>query len=211
MIARALEKGADDYIVKPFSLTELMAMIQAALRRRQAPSPAQPTEPYVRGDLTIDYAERLVRVAGRPVHLTAIEYGLLFEPSVHGGRVEIIITEPTAIRGGFDIGKLQQQIGEIDNRRQEFLGRNVDARTVSFAQRILEAMVADFGWLDGGVSVVAKEPGPITISLSFRFQRREAVSGEWSSWHALNLNNEGEGLELEIWPESLVRGDVFRQ
>ena len=87
MIARALEKGADDYIVKPFSLTELMAMIQAALRRRQAPSPAQPTEPYVRGDLTIDYAERLVRVAGRPVHLTAIEYGLLFEPSVHGGRV----------------------------------------------------------------------------------------------------------------------------
>ena len=67
MIARALEKGADDYIVKPFSLTELMVMIQAALRRRQAPSPAQPTEPYVRGDLTIDYAERLVRVAGRPV------------------------------------------------------------------------------------------------------------------------------------------------
>ena len=83
MIARALEKGADDYIVKPFSLTELMARIQAALRRRQAPSPAQPTEPYVRGDLTIDYAERLVRVAGRPVHLTAIEYGLLFQPSVH--------------------------------------------------------------------------------------------------------------------------------
>ena len=86
-IARAFEMGADDYIVKPFSPTELRARIQAALRRRAAPERVEPTEPYVLGDLTIDYAERRVTVAGSPVQLTATEYELLFELSAHAGRV----------------------------------------------------------------------------------------------------------------------------
>ncbi len=47
----------------------------------------EPSEPYVFGDLTIDYAERRVTLAGRPVQLTAIEYGLLFELSANAGRV----------------------------------------------------------------------------------------------------------------------------
>ena len=46
-----------------------------------------PSEPYVLGDLTIDYAERCVTVAGRPVELTDAEYELLFELSVNSGRV----------------------------------------------------------------------------------------------------------------------------
>ncbi len=86
-IARAFEMGADDYIVKPFSPTELRARIQAALRRRAAPERVEPAEPYVLGDLTIDYAERRVTVAGSPVQLTATEYGLLFELSANAGRV----------------------------------------------------------------------------------------------------------------------------
>ena len=86
-IARAFENGADDYVVKPFSPTELVARIKAALRKREAPEWAEPSEPYVLGDLTIDYAERRVTLAGRPVQLTAIEYGLLFELSVNAGRV----------------------------------------------------------------------------------------------------------------------------
>ena len=86
-IARAFEMGADDYIVKPFSPTELGARIQAALRRRAAPARVEPTEPYVLGDLTIDYAERRVTVAGSPVQLTATEYDLLFELSANAGRV----------------------------------------------------------------------------------------------------------------------------
>ena len=86
-IARAFANGADDYVVKPFSPMELVARIKAALRKREAPEWAEPSEPFVLGELTIDYAERRVTLAGRPVQLTAIEYGLLFELSVNAGRV----------------------------------------------------------------------------------------------------------------------------
>ena len=86
-IARAFEAGAADYIVKPFSITELVARVGAALRRRGEPYRGGPSEPYVLDDLTIDYAERRVTVAGRPVPVTPIEYALLVELSVQAGRV----------------------------------------------------------------------------------------------------------------------------
>ena len=86
VVARAFDLGAADYVVKPFSLTELAARIRAALRRRSAPELAQPSEPYVRRDLTVDYAQRRVTVAGRPVDLTAIEYRMLVELSANAGR-----------------------------------------------------------------------------------------------------------------------------
>ena len=81
-IARALEAGASDYIVKPFSPTELTARVRAALRRRD-----EPPEPFRLGDLAIHYEERRVTVAGRPVHLTTTEYNLLCVLSVNAGRV----------------------------------------------------------------------------------------------------------------------------
>ena len=87
IIARAFEAGATDYMVKPFSPTELVARVRGALRRRKASSTGQPPEPFVLGDLLIDYAERRVSVAGRAVHLTPTEYELLFELSVNAGRV----------------------------------------------------------------------------------------------------------------------------
>ena len=86
VVARAFDMGAADYVVKPFSPTELAARIRAALRKRAAPELAQPSEPYVRGDLTVDYAQRRVTVAGRPVDLTDIEYRMLVELSVNAGR-----------------------------------------------------------------------------------------------------------------------------
>ncbi len=87
VIAQALEMGAADYIVKPFSPTELVARVRAALCRQADPYRAESLEPYVLGDLTIDYAEHRVTVANRPVELTATEYELLFELSVNAGRV----------------------------------------------------------------------------------------------------------------------------
>ncbi len=86
VVARAFDMGAADYVVKPFSPTELAARIRATLRKRAAPELAQPSEPYVRGDLTFDYLRRRVTVAGNPVALTAIEYRMLVELSVNAGR-----------------------------------------------------------------------------------------------------------------------------
>jgi two-component system KDP operon response regulator KdpE len=71
---RALEAGADDYVVKPFAPRELVARLQAALRR--AGEGAE--EPAVRLDgLEVDLAARIVRVNDQPVHLTPIEFDLL--------------------------------------------------------------------------------------------------------------------------------------
>ena len=86
VVARAFEKGAVDYVVKPFSPTELAARIKAALRNRAAPELAEPAEPYVRADLRIDYPQRRVTMAGRPVVLTVIEYRMLVDLTVNAGR-----------------------------------------------------------------------------------------------------------------------------
>ena len=86
-IARAFEAGATDYMVKPFSPTELVARVRGALRRRLAASTGAQSEPFVLGDLVIDYGERRVSVAGRAVHLTPTEYEVLFELSLNAGRV----------------------------------------------------------------------------------------------------------------------------
>ena len=85
VIARAFDEGAADYVVKPFSPTELAARIRAALRQRAAPELAEPSRPYVRGELTVDYALRRVTLAGNPVALTAIEYRMLVELSANAG------------------------------------------------------------------------------------------------------------------------------
>ena len=85
-IAKALETGAADYIVKPFSATELTARIHAALRRRTEPDP-EPRKPFILKELTIHYQDRRVTVADREVPLTATEYGLLRVLSVNAGRL----------------------------------------------------------------------------------------------------------------------------
>ena len=80
-IARALEAGAVDYIVKPFSPTELVARVGAALRGRSEP------ESFVLGDLAIEYGPRRVSLGGRAVPLTAIDFDLLRVLSLNAGHV----------------------------------------------------------------------------------------------------------------------------
>ena len=80
-VAAALEAGAADYIVKPFSPTELVARVRAALRRHEAP------EPFVLGALAIEFDRRRVSVGGEAVALTATEYELLRVLALDAGRV----------------------------------------------------------------------------------------------------------------------------
>ena len=87
VIATAFENGAADYIVKPFSPTELVARIRAALRKQDPPELDFPGDPRAFGDLVIDYARRQVTVAGEPVELTPLEYRLLAELSANADRV----------------------------------------------------------------------------------------------------------------------------
>ncbi|MCI3278167.1 response regulator transcription factor [Streptomyces cylindrosporus] len=78
----ALDEGADDYLVKPFGLAELMARIRAVLRRRR---PAGP-EILRHGPLAVDLRTRQVSVADRPVALTPKEFGILECLSADPGR-----------------------------------------------------------------------------------------------------------------------------
>jgi two-component system KDP operon response regulator KdpE len=70
----ALDAGADDYVVKPFGIEELLARIRAALRRY---SPGDAVPPFVSKDVTIDFESREVTVRGRAVHLTPKEFAVL--------------------------------------------------------------------------------------------------------------------------------------
>jgi two-component system, OmpR family, KDP operon response regulator KdpE len=71
----ALDAGADDYVLKPFGMEELLARARAAMRRAAPDDPAPPVLRY--GELEIDLARRLVTREGEALHLTPTEYGLL--------------------------------------------------------------------------------------------------------------------------------------
>lgn len=83
-IIKALDNGADDYLVKPFRTGELLARIRSALRKAGAESNIS-TVSFK--DLTIDYANRMVKKNGNPVKLTATEYSLLSLLARNDGKV----------------------------------------------------------------------------------------------------------------------------
>ena len=123
-VARALEAGAEDYVVKPFSPTELVARVRAALRRRTDP------EPFALGDLAIDYDRRRVTMAGQAVELTATEYDLLCVLSLNAGRVstyDALLRQVWDGRPGADekivrayVKRLRKRLGD-DARRPVYI------------------------------------------------------------------------------------------
>lgn len=88
---RGFDRGADDYVVKPFSYPELVGRVRALLRR----GAGRPLRGIIRvGDLTVDPATRAVRLAGKPVHLSAKEFALLHalaaDPTRVFGKAELL-------------------------------------------------------------------------------------------------------------------------
>ena len=83
-IVRALDAGADDYVLKPFSTEQLEARIRAVLRRSAA---ADTAAPLAVGELTVDPRSRRVSYAGRSVELAPKEFDLLAHLAAHAGAV----------------------------------------------------------------------------------------------------------------------------
>ena len=128
-IARALKLGAADYIVKPFSATELVARVEASLRRHD-----DPPEPFRLGDLAIHYQERRVIVAGRPVQFTATEYELLRVLSVNAGR---ILTYASLLRQVWNRWETEdlRPLRAVVQRIRRKLGDNAARPTYIFNER----------------------------------------------------------------------------
>jgi len=72
-----LDSGADDYVVKPFSIRELISRIRAVLRRSAAPEPAEDSQPVQVGDLVLDPRSHRVLAGERPVNMGPTEYRML--------------------------------------------------------------------------------------------------------------------------------------
>ncbi len=88
-VVRAFEMGADGYMVKPFSPTELVARIRATLRRTTGGRESDESETFQLGDVLINFDERTVYVSSQPIQLTATEYRLLTELANTAGKVLI--------------------------------------------------------------------------------------------------------------------------
>jgi len=84
---RGLDLGADDYLVKPFSATEMLARVRAVLRRAERPAQQTGERYFVHGDLRIDLARAEVWRRDRPISLSATEYRLLLWFAHHMGTI----------------------------------------------------------------------------------------------------------------------------
>jgi len=83
---RALDLGADDYVTKPYGADEILARIRSALRR-SASRNEPPRNNYRTGDFEIDFNKRIVTLAGKPVHLTQVQYRIVEYISSQPGKV----------------------------------------------------------------------------------------------------------------------------
>jgi DNA-binding response OmpR family regulator len=88
-LVHGFEVGADDYLTKPFSVTELLMRVQAVLRRSKWPEEIVLRQEFKAGPIEIDFAQHRVTVAGEPVKLTPTEYRLLAYMASNANRVII--------------------------------------------------------------------------------------------------------------------------
>jgi two-component system KDP operon response regulator KdpE len=84
---KGLKLGADDYLTKPFNVQELLARIEAVLRRSGSPEETRAPHAFSSGDVSVDFVQHRVMVRGQEVSLTATEYKLLLQLASNAGRV----------------------------------------------------------------------------------------------------------------------------
>jgi two-component system KDP operon response regulator KdpE len=97
----ALDKGADDYVTKPFSINELLARIRANLRRVKQED--EDLDPIEVGDFNIDLQTRVVSVKQKEIHLTPKEFDLLVYMARHPGKVLTHRALLNAVWGGQNV------------------------------------------------------------------------------------------------------------
>jgi two-component system KDP operon response regulator KdpE len=86
-VVKGLQLGADDYVKKPFSVHELLARVEAVLRRAAPGEDVQARPPFISGDFTMDFQQRKITVRGREVKVGPTEYKLLTQLVRNAGRV----------------------------------------------------------------------------------------------------------------------------
>lgn len=121
----ALDRGADDFVVKPFSINELLARIRANLRR-SLPAPEELDRAITIGDLFIDPAAHRAWVSQEEVHLTPKEFELLYYMAQHAGKVLTHRALLSAVWGG-------QNVQQIDYLRVfiNTLRKKIDSKYIA--------------------------------------------------------------------------------
>ena len=168
-----------------FRRPELVARIQAALRRQSVPVVAAPGEPYLFGDLSVDYFQRRVTVAGIPVDLTDIEYRMLAELSANANRVlthEQLRRQVWGQEGSADSGPVRA----IVRRLRRKLGDDAENPTYIFNKRRVGY------WMEQGEG---QEREPLLTSPVFLFRQSLLRETRGVIQAVLEQDSAGEGSQ----------------
>jgi DNA-binding response OmpR family regulator len=131
---RGLNVGADDYVVKPFSATELIARVRAVIRRAQNAEGSAPNRYFIHANLRLDFARAEVWKDDKPIFLSATEYRLLIQFAHHVGQVLSAEDLLSAVWGGqykddkeilwVSIARLRQKLEDSPHNPQHIVTRS---------------------------------------------------------------------------------------